>query len=183
MLFIMSLNISANNSLNSYFITYKNTFQLMNRETQYISKEYVQGNMKYRNETEKKDSITINILRIDKNVIWSLKPEDKTYTEEQITDEILDNWTYRNVKNKSTKIEQEKILYQDCDLYNFNEKVQIYGMDVQRTVKYWFLKDTNIILKRDERVGSLHVINEATEIKFEEPTDDLFEIPNNYIKR
>lgn len=181
-LFFLSLSISANNQ-SSYSIVYRNTFSLMGMEKHYASREYVQRNMKFRNETEESNGLSISILRIDKNVIWRLNPEERTYTEERLNEDIINKWTHKNNKINSIKTRQEKVLGHDCEEYYFSEVLQIHEIDVERVVKCWFIKDTDILLKREESAGSLHVLNEAIDIGFGEPTDDLFEVPNNYVKK
>lgn len=200
--FIMAIlifgTIFAENSMN-YILVCQN-YSIKNGKTeQYISKTYRQGINKKRTEIEveaqvnsqtlivsegkitsndisktSKKLLKIFITRYDKKVTWELNLINKTYREQTISqDEIQNNGKFfvQTNEDKLTKVGEDKILGYLCNVYTLSSE------------KYWISKDYNLILKIEQDDGNNNKSGfEAIELGFERPDDSLFEIAQDFSK-
>jgi len=125
---------------------------------------------------------TIEILRNDKKLVWSLDPSYKNYIEVPLKQEswehILTNIFISDFHD--FKITGEaKLLNYNCDIY---ESVQIVKEDTWTNIAYVY-HDLGVIMKTELwQNGKLVQIMEATEFSLEKPEISLFEIPETYTK-
>ena len=125
---------------------------------------------------------TIEILRNDKKLVWSLDPSYKNYIEVPLKQEswehILTNIFISDFHD--FKITGEaKLLNYNCDIY---ERVQKVKEDTWTNIAY-VSRDQGAILKTELwQNGKLVQIMEATEFNLEKPEKSLFEIPGTYTK-
>lgn len=202
LIFIMAVlifeTIFAENSMN-YILVCLNYSIKDGKTEQYISKTYRQGINKKRTEIEgeaqvNSQTITISdgkissynisktsskilkifITRYDQKVTWDLNLINKTYREQPISqDEIQNNGkSFVQInEDKLTKVGEEIILGYPCTVYTLSNK------------KYWVSKDYNLILKIEQDDGNNNKSGfEAIELRFERPDDSLFEITQDFSK-
>lgn len=190
--------VFAENSMN-YILVCQN-YSIKNGKTeQYISKTYRQGINKKRTEIEveaqvnsqtliisggkitsndisktSKKLLKIFITRYDKKVTWELNLINKTYREQPISqDEIQNNGKFfvQTNEDELTKVGEDKILDYPCNVYTLSSE------------KFWISKDYNLILKIEQDDGNNNKSGfEAIELRFERPDDSLFEIAQNFSK-
>ncbi len=125
---------------------------------------------------------TIEILRNDKKLVWSLDPSYKNYREVPLSQEswqhILTNIFISDLHNFK-KTGEAKLLNYNCDIY---ESVQKVKEDTWTNIAYVSL-DQGAILKTELwQNGKLVQTMEATEFNMEKPALSLFEIPVTYTK-
>jgi hypothetical protein len=125
---------------------------------------------------------TVEILRNDKKLVWSLDPSFKNYIEvplrqdswEHILTEIFISDFHSLKKNG-----EAKLLNYTCDIY---ESVQKVKEDSWTNIAY-VSHDLDVILKTELwQNGKLVQTMEATEFSMEKPALSLFEIPEGYQK-
>ena len=125
---------------------------------------------------------TIEILRNDKKLVWSLDPSFKDYIEvplrQESWDHILTN-IFISDFHDFKKTGEAKLLNYSCDIY---ESVQKVKEDTWTNIVY-VSQDQGAILKTELwQNGKLVQIMEATEFNMEKPALSLFEIPVTYTK-
>lgn len=169
-----------------YLIIYQNTFNLQGKSNQSLTKIFCQESTKFRVESEtlfnketngektSGKSLSVSILRLDKQVQWLFDSENKTYREIPISQKTLENnpsFWFQSWKSKLTKISEEKILGYNCDVYVSSSKYPS---------KYWFNSGYNLLLKTESGIDANKTTCEAIELHFEKQDDSLFEIPRDY---
>lgn len=125
---------------------------------------------------------TIEILRNDKKLVWSLDPSYKNYIEVPLKQEswehILTN-IFINDFQDFNKTGEATLLNYTCDIY---ESVQKVKEDTWTNIAY-ATRALGVILKTELwQNGKLVQIMEATEFNLEKPEKSLFEIPETYTK-
>ena len=125
---------------------------------------------------------TVEILRKDKNLVWSLDPSFKNYIEVHLKQ---DAWEYAladifiNDLNDFKKTGDTTLLNYNCDIY---ESIKMVNEDNWTNIAY-VAQDLNVILKTEIlQNGKLVQIMEATAFSMEKPASVLFEIPDGYRK-
>jgi len=125
---------------------------------------------------------TVEILRNDKKLVWSLDPSFKDYREvplrQESWDHILTN-IFISDFHDFKKNGDAKLLNYTCDIY---ESVQKVKEDSWTNIAY-VSHDHGVILKTELwQNGKLVQTMEATEFNMEKPALSLFEIPVTYTK-
>ena len=125
---------------------------------------------------------TVEILRNDKKLVWSLDPSFKDYREvplrQESWDHILTN-IFISDFHDFNKIGDAKLLNYTCDIY---KNVQNVKEDAWTNIAY-VSHDLGVILKTELwQNGKLVQTMEATEFNLEKPALSLFEIPITYTK-
>lgn len=125
---------------------------------------------------------TVEILRNDKKLVWSLDPSFKDYREvplrQESWDHILTN-IFINDFQDLKKNGEATLLNYSCDIY---ESVQKVKEDTWKNIAY-VSHDMGVILKTELwQNGKLVQTMEATEFNMEKPALSLFEIPVTYKK-
>lgn len=125
---------------------------------------------------------TIEILRNDKKLVWSLDPAFKDYREvplrQESWDHILTN-IFINDFHDFKKTGEAKLLNYTCDIY---ENVQKVKEDSWTNIAY-VSQEQSVIMKTELwQNGKLVQTMEATEFNLEKPAISLFEIPAAYTK-
>ncbi len=125
---------------------------------------------------------TVEILRNDKKLVWSLDPSFKNYIEVPLRQDswehILTNIFISDL-NGLKKTGEAKLLDYACDIY---ESVQKVKEDSWTNIAY-ASQGLGIILKTELwQNGKLVQTMEATEFNMEKPASSLFEIPSTYTK-
>lgn len=125
---------------------------------------------------------TVEILRNDKKLVWSLDPSYKNYIEVPLKQDswkhILTN-TFISDFHDLKKNGEAKLLNYNCDIY---ESVQKVKEDTWTNIAY-VSHDLGVILKTELwQNGKLVQTMEATEFNMEKPALSLFEIPVTYTK-
>jgi hypothetical protein len=125
---------------------------------------------------------TVEILRNDKKLVWSLDPSFKNYIEVPLRQEswehILTNIFISGFQDLN-KNGETMLLNYTCDIY---EGVQKVKDDAWKNIAY-VSHDLGVILKTELwQNGKLVQTMEATEFNMEKPALSLFEIPVTYKK-
>jgi hypothetical protein len=125
---------------------------------------------------------TVEILRNDKKLVWSLDPSYKNYIEVPLRQEswehILTNIFISDFHDLK-KTGEATLLNYTCDTY---ENVQKVKEDSWTNIAY-VSRDLGVILKTELwQNGKLVQTMEATEFNLEKPALSLFEIPVTYTK-
>jgi hypothetical protein len=125
---------------------------------------------------------TIEILRNDKKLVWSLDPSFKNYIEVPLRQESwehkLTNIFISNLQDFKKNGETTLLNY-SCDIY---ENIQNVKEDNWKNIAY-VSQDLGVIMKTELwQNGKLVQIMEATEFNLEKPALSLFEIPETYTK-
>jgi hypothetical protein len=125
---------------------------------------------------------TVEILRNDKKLVWSLDPSYKNYIEVPLKQEswehILTNIFISDFQDFKKTGEAELLSY-TCVTY---ESVQKVKEDTWTNIAY-VSHDLGVIMKTELwQNGNLVQIMEATEFNLEKPAKSLFEIPGTYTK-
>jgi hypothetical protein len=125
---------------------------------------------------------TVEILRNDKKLVWSLDPSFKDYIEvplrQESWDHILTN-IFISDFNDLKKNGEATLLNYSCDIY---ESVQKVKDDTWTNIAY-VSHDLKIILKTELwQNGKLVQTMEASEFNMKKPALSLFEIPATYTK-
>lgn len=125
---------------------------------------------------------TVEILRNDKKLVWSLDPPYKNYREVPLRQEswehILTNIFISDFQDFKKNGEATLLNY-SCDIY---ESVQKVKEDTWTNIAY-VSQDQGAILKTELwQNGKLVQTMEATEFNLEKPAKSLFEIPETYTK-
>ena len=125
---------------------------------------------------------TIEILRKDKGLVWSLDPSFKNYIEVPLR---ADSWEHATTSifvidfSGYKKTGEVKLLVYNCDIY---ESVQKEGNDSWTSILY-AAQGLKVILKTEIlQNGKLVQTMEATEFNTDKPDKSLFEIPDGYQK-
>lgn len=125
---------------------------------------------------------TIEILRKDKKLVWSMDPPSKTYIEVPLEQESWENVCTKVVMNALPgfkKTGQTKILSYDCDIY---EMVQTIKEETWSN-KVFIARDLNVVLKTElKQNGKLVEIMEANQFNMKKPEASLFNVPAGYQK-
>ena len=125
---------------------------------------------------------TIEILRNDKKLVWSLDPSFKDYREVPLRQEswehILTN-IFISDFHDFKKTGETTLLNYSCDIY---ENIQKVKEDNWKNIAY-VSHDLGVIMKTELwQNGKLIQIMAATEFNMDKPALSLFEIPVTYIK-
>ena len=125
---------------------------------------------------------TVEILRNDKKLVWSLDPSFKNYIEVPLRpdswEHILTNIFISDFHDLKKTGEAKQLNY-TCDIY---ESVQKVKEDTWTSIAY-VSRDQGAILKTELwQNGKLVQIMEAAEFNLEKPEKSLFEIPGTYTK-
>ncbi len=125
---------------------------------------------------------TIEILRNDKKLVWSLDPSFKDYIEVPLRQEswehILTNVFIGDLQDFN-KTGEATLLNYACDIY---ERVQKVKEDSWTNIAY-VSQELGVILKTELwQNGKLVQTMEATEFNLEKPAVSLFEVPATYTK-
>jgi hypothetical protein len=125
---------------------------------------------------------TVEILRKDKNLVWSIMPEFKQYFEVSLKPDSWDRSVSGNFVSDFKDLKktgESKLLNNDCEIY---ESVQKYN-DVTWTNIFYVAKELKVILKSEMlQNGKLVQTMEAAEFSTEQPSSFLFEVPEGYSK-
>ena len=125
---------------------------------------------------------TIEILRKDKSLVWSIMPEFKQFSEVSLNPDAWEHsvsgnfiFDFKDLK----KTGETKLLNLDCDIY---EIVQKYNENTWTNI-FCVAKELNVILKSDLiQNGKLVQVMEAAEFSTEPQSSTLFEVPEGYKK-
>ncbi len=125
---------------------------------------------------------TIEILRKDKGLVWSMAPDFKDYIEVPLRQDswehVLTNIFLDNLSDFK-KSGEMKLLNYHCGIYKRVDKVK----DDEWTNIFYIAQDLNVILKSELlQNGKLVQTMEAAEFHLEKPADSLFEVPSGYKK-
>ena len=125
---------------------------------------------------------TIEILRKDKELVWSIDPSYKQYFEVPLRQDPWERATTEIFLTDSTNIKktgETKLLDYPCNIY---ENVQKVDKDTWTNI-FYVTQGSNIIMKNELlQNGNLIQIMEATEFSEEQPASSLFEVPEGYKK-
>lgn len=138
---------------------------------------YVKGN-KIRNEIQAAGQTGIHIIRPDKNLMWVILPQQKTYMEMPLTEEAHQNLLTltENQKAKMKKIGTETVNNYACEKYETTMSHQ--GKATKFYV--WVAPELGMPLKVVTQNGSFS--SEIKDIKTGEVEASLFEPPPGYRK-
>ena len=119
----------------------------------------------------------IIIRRPDKNVIWLLSPQSKSYTEMSMdspkSDVQIMPHTAEHIKDQMKKIGTETVNGYECDKFEFKSPSG-------KAQHFWISQDLGVPLKMVSADGSFS--SELTDIKQGTLDDSLFELPPGYTK-
>ncbi len=125
---------------------------------------------------------TVEILRNDKKLVWTIDTEYKMYSEVSLRKE---SWEHVSSKisigdlNGLNKTGSAKVLNYDCDIYEVKQKVQ----DDEYTNIAYVARGLNVVLKTELlKNGQLQQVTEASEFNTDKPDASLFELPGGYKK-
>ena len=125
---------------------------------------------------------TIEILRNDKKLVWSMEPSFKQYVEVPLREDSWRRSLMTIVINNFAdykKTGETKLLNYSCSMY---ENVQKIGDNSWISILY-VADGLNVILKAETfKNGTLFQLQEATEFRQDKPEQALFEIPKGYQK-
>lgn len=125
---------------------------------------------------------TVDILRKDKNLVWSLDPSFKNYIEVPLKQDVWEHALteiFINDFHDFKKTGDIKLLNYTCDIY---ESVQKVKEDTWTNVAY-VAQGLTVVLKTELwQNGKLVQTMEATEFSIEKPASSLFVIPDGYQK-
>jgi hypothetical protein len=143
-------------------------------------KYYLRDGNKFRVEYLHPDGVafTIEILRKDKRLVWSMDPTLKTYFEVPLRQDAWEK-AVTGISGaeppKLGKTGTTKFLNYACDIY----EVEAEGW----TSIFYLEPSMNLILRSETKLkGETFQIREATAFSPEKPAAALFEIPNGYTK-
>ncbi|MBW2038770.1 MAG: DUF4412 domain-containing protein [Deltaproteobacteria bacterium] len=142
-------------------------------------KVYVKGD-KIRQEFLQRGEKQVIILRMDKNVVWNLMPEEKIYMEmSSLGGAANDPKIEQKIKDMAEKryLGKEKVSGYVCEKYQY-----IYHDKSTGTVTQWFSKKLNYPIKAEHKAPSHYMFTEYKNIKEKKVLDSLFEIPAGYRK-
>lgn len=125
---------------------------------------------------------TIEILRKDKRLVWTLTPSFKVYSEVPLAQ---DSWesTLSQISPEnwpdSLKAGEASFLNYPCDIY---KSTQIWEGDKWTNI-FYVAQGINIVLRSEIlKNDKLMQTMEATEFSMEKPESSLFEVPDKYKK-
>ena len=123
---------------------------------------------------------TIEILRKDKGLVWTVDPNLKNYVQVPLRQDAWEHAVTRNFVPGSPalkKIGETKCLNYPCNIYEM--EIKDWG-----TYNFVVAQGMNIILGSELRQnGKLGEIMEAMQLHLEKPAAALFEIPAGYEKQ
>jgi len=165
--------------LQNYSISY--TYKNPDGSVFRVIKYYLRDGNKYRADYLSGDgsAYAIEILRKDKNLVWSADPSFKIYFEVALRQDAWDHAVtgiFAADDYKQKKTGQAKFLNYSCDTYEAvsGEWTNISVVD----------QGTNVILRHElKQNGKLVQTMEATEIRAAQPAATLFEVPAGYTKQ
>ena len=143
-------------------------------------KYYLRDGNKFRSEYAGLDGVThtIEILRKDKGLVWSMDPVNKQYREVPLRQDAWDfaiGGPFATADMMVKKTGTVKILNYNCNIYEMlsGEWLNIFAAE----------PGTNALLRTElKQNGKLVQLTEATEFKTEKPAAALFEVPAGYKK-
>ena len=171
---VVTLTVSQLLVIGAFAIEFSSDMVSTANGQKHSSKIYMQGK-KFRMESP--DQPGYNVMRPDKNVMWMVMPEQKSYMEMRIdpsrqprTEEKVDGEVSRKL------IGSETIDGRGCDKYEVTYK------DRENTTKMyqWMARDIKFPVKTAAIDGSWIV--EYRNIKMGNQPDSLFEVPAGYAK-
>ena len=133
-------------------------------------KIFIKGD-KLRQETQMEGMKQIMIIRPDKNVIWMIMPEGKTYMEMShvADDKKTEPWTSER-ESKAKYLGKETVSGLSCKKYEYREQGETYYS--------WISKKFPFPVKTEYSDGLIEYKN----IKEGKVADSLFEVPSGYTK-
>lgn len=133
-------------------------------------KIFIKGN-KLRQETQMKGMKQIMIIRPDKNVIWIIMPEGKTYMEMShvADDKKMERWTSER-ESKAKYLGKETVSGLSCKKYQYIEQGETYYS--------WISEKFPFPVKTEYSQGLIEYKN----IKEGNVPNSLFEVPPGYSK-
>lgn len=150
-----------------------------NPEGKFTGKVYVKRD-KIRQEILKEGMKQIIILRLDKEVTWTLMPEGKMFMEiPSVGKETTDPEIEKKIKDMAEKksLGKEKVGGYVCEKYQY-----IYHDKSLGVLTQWFSKRLNYPIKSEYKTPEYYMLTEYKSIKEERIPDSLFEIPSDYQK-
>jgi hypothetical protein len=125
---------------------------------------------------------TVEILRKDKNLVWSMDPFSNQYIEvplrEDSWERSLTGIVIRDFTD-FTKTGETTLLKYSCSIYMSVQKVG----DNKWTNTFYVVDGLNVILKSETRKNDeLVQIQEAAEFSEDQPEQSFFEVPEGYQK-
>lgn len=146
-----------------------------------LLKYYLQDGNKFRVDYLHPDGVvyTIEILRKDKGLVWSMDPNLKIYFEVPLRQEAWERAITGVSMAESPKINKTgttKFLNYPCDIYEV--------VSGEWTNIFFLEPSMNLILRSETKhKGKTFQIREATEFSPQKPAVSLFEIPAGYQKQ
>jgi hypothetical protein len=122
----------------------------------------------------------IMIFRRDKNLGWTLNPEKKLYMERPYNEKEMEKATKKFIDSKNEKVMgTENVNGFKCTKKEVETNVEFMGF--KRSVKtiVWMSKKLDMPIRTKSQDGS---ITELRNIKKGSPSNNYFEIPNEYKK-
>ena len=150
-----------------------------NPEGKFTGKVYVKEK-KIRQEILKEGMKQIIILRLDKEVTWTLMPEGKMFMEiPSAGEEATDPEIEKKIKDMAEKksLGKEKVGGYVCEKYQYIYHDKSLGILTQ-----WLSKRLNYPIKTEYKTPEYYMLTEYKSIKEERIPDSLFEIPSGYQK-
>lgn len=145
-----------------------------------VTNYYLRDNTKFRVEYLSDDGTphTVQIVRKDKNLVWTLDPPTKGYVETAIAKDTWEHALYAifaTDAHKAKKTGTTTFLKQPCDVYEAGADGWITTSTIAQS--------SNIVLKSVlTQDGKLVQTMEASQLRLEKPAAALFEIPAGYTK-
>ncbi len=142
----------------------------------------VDAELKSENAPASQQPHTIEILRNDKKLVWTMDPSFKNYSEVPLRQ---DSWERAaggilmpdDIEFK--KMGESKIFGYPCSIYENNQKIA----EDSWTNTFYAADNLKVILKSElKQNGKLVQTMEASEFSTNKPDDSLFEVPQNYQK-
>jgi hypothetical protein len=136
------------------------------------------GGDRWRIEAQLFGQKTITIIRTDKKIMWSLLPDQKTYTEVKLDPKQLVGRTNRF----PGEVGRKKIAYEPVNGYPSDKYLVTFktaGQDTKANIFQWISRD-NIAVKTAATDNSWS--SEYRDIKIGRQPRELFEIPSGYAK-
>ncbi len=125
---------------------------------------------------------TVEILRKDKSLVWTIDPSYKMYSEVALREDSWERILTRISIDDFTgfkKTGEAKVLTFNCDIYENISKVQ---EDTWTTIAY-VARSNKVILKTEMlKNGKTVEVMEASEFITDKPEPALFELPEGYSK-
>lgn len=142
---------------------------------------YLSDGNRFRAEYLSADGVahTVNILRKDKGLVWSLDPKQKTYSQVALRPDAWEN-AVSGVAAAETpeanKVGTTEFLGYTCDIYEVESEDWANIVLLESSM--------NVILRSETKIkGQTFQIREATFFSPKKPAASLFEVPAGYRKQ